>query len=478
MVQGTDGHLDGIVLAQARTGARRRAGIPPRPRPAPPGTRTSGRPGARPAPEGPGGAAAPRARPGHCPRCLPSWRRVCACGCRASSRAARKACSVRDRAGLRAHQRGVVGPQRVAVQQRPQVVVETGPDTGAPEPVQGLFGEVAEGDRRRVVAFQRRLGPVRGSAAGGGNDERFLAGGLVLQPAAGCWQELAAAALGQLAHGVEEVQPHAADQDGFAGGDTVPVHVGRHGGRQVAQAQLLRGGLQVRAVRGSAGTGCAPGPAPRNPRGQAAPVARPTSNVPSRRGRTDRALSFVEFDGDAVGRLRQQVLEGAAQVPAVEGTAGEVVGPEHWPVRPVQPRSGTGAGCCCCRVTPLVEGGAGHGGGQRGVLGNQRGIEGLGVHQEQPGLLRLPDMARALPGRGPPRRCGAAAARLPAWPGGGVGEQPLQDAGAPGAGTDDGGPDALRFFHGIQRIALRAERLTCPPSSRCCLDGAHDHHSS
>ena len=62
--------------------------------------------------------------------------------------------------------------------------------------------------------------------------------------------ELPAAALGELAHDVEEVQPHAADQHRFLRRDGGPVDVGRDGRRKVAQAQLAGRRLQLRAARG------------------------------------------------------------------------------------------------------------------------------------------------------------------------------------------------------------------------------------
>jgi hypothetical protein len=43
--------------------------------------------------------------------------------------------------------------------------------------------------------------------------------------------------------------------------------------------------------------------------------------------------------------------------------------------------------------------------------------------------------------------------------GGGAREQAFQHAGAAGAGTNDGGPDALRIFHGIQTIRCQLNAL-------------------
>ena len=86
-----------------------------------------------------------------------------------------------DGAGLRARQRGVVGPEGVAVQERPEVVVEGGPDPGLGELRQRGLGAVPQRHGGRVIPGQGGLGPVRGAAARGGDDERFPAGRQVLQ---------------------------------------------------------------------------------------------------------------------------------------------------------------------------------------------------------------------------------------------------------------------------------------------------------
>ncbi len=220
-----------------------------------------------------------------------------------------------------------------------------------------------------------------------------------------------------------------------------------------------------------------------------APPASPTSNRHGRRPRPGRGSvadggrrRVVELHRGAGGEAGQQLLQGGAQVAAVQGPAGEV---RRRPARTSSARSSAvreGWGCCCCSSRQRSKVWPASGRARSGSSGMTRGIERLGVHQVQPGLAGLPDVPRA-------RGIGVDDVNVQGGvrPGGHpVGQQPLQHARAPGAGANHCRPDALRYAHGIQRIRYRHAALTCrtPPgrrsagrrldlllARRCCLDG-------
>ena len=238
-----------------------------------------------------------------------------------------------DGARLRARQRGVVGPECVAVQERPEVVVEGGPDSRFREFRQGVLGAVSQRHGVGVVAGEGGLGPVRGAAPRGRDDERFAAGGKVAEPAVRAGQEPAAAALGQLAHGIKEVQAHAAHQHRFDGGHQRPVDVGRGRRRQVQQPELLRRRLELALLgveprfevaegqhHGIDGEDRAVGQFDVEPHAAAVAAAVPASGSVAD-GRRRRA---VEIHRGAGGEAGQQLLQGGAEVAAVQGPAGEV----------------------------------------------------------------------------------------------------------------------------------------------------------
>jgi hypothetical protein len=113
------------------------------------------------------------------------------------------------------------------------------------------------------------------------------------------------------AHHVEEVQAHPADQHRLLGRNHAPVDVGRHGRREVAQAELGGGSLQFALFRAEPGREVAQrehhridgkGPAAvRFAPVQFAPVQfdlEPSVRLPAGSG----SRRLVHLDGDAVGQ--------------------------------------------------------------------------------------------------------------------------------------------------------------------------------
>ena len=122
--------------------------------------------------------------------------------------------------------------------------------------------------------------------------------------------ELSAPALGELAHHVEEVQPHAPDQDRFPGRDGGPVDIGGHSRREVAAGPAGPLMPAAHAARVEPGGMC---PSARTTESAVSepPPASPTSNavpvvpVPRLPGSTDKASVSWKTDGDAVGELAE-----------------------------------------------------------------------------------------------------------------------------------------------------------------------------
>ena len=268
-----------------------------------------------------------------------------------------------DGARLRARQRRVVGPERVAVQERPEVMVEGGPDSRFRELRQGVLGAVFQRHGVGVVAGEGGLGPVRGAAPRGRDDERFAAGGKVAEPAVRAGQEPAAAALGQLAHGIKEVQAHAAHQHRFNGGHQRPVDVGRGRRRQVQQPELRRRRLEFALLgaeprfevaegqhHGIDGEDRAVGQFDVEPHRAAVAAAGGGGSVAD--GRRRRA---VELHRGAGGEAGQQLLQGGAEVAAVQSPAGEVRRGQPGQFGALLGCEG-GVGLLLLQFTPAVEG--------------------------------------------------------------------------------------------------------------------------
>lgn len=151
---------------------------------------------------------------------------------------------------------------------------------------------------------------------------------------------------------------------------------------------------------------------------------------------------LVEGDLDAVGQPFQQARQRLAKVPSVQCPTGEVVRFESGQLRllgVVQSHAITTTG-----LPPLIKRTTRERRCELRVLGDERGIERLRVHQVQPGLLRLPHVTRTgrvrvhnFDTKGGPWLC----VRSP------IREQPLKDTGAPRAGPNQGNTFGLRFSH-------------------------------
>jgi hypothetical protein len=117
-------------------------------------------------------------------------------------------------------------------------MIKARPDPGGSKACQCRISQVSELDGLGVVPLKGGFGPVGRAAAGRGDDQRLLAGRFIRQYRSGV-DEFSTPGLRQLHHGVKKVQAHAANQDGLAWGDLLPVHVRRYSGRQVPQAKPL-----------------------------------------------------------------------------------------------------------------------------------------------------------------------------------------------------------------------------------------------
>ena len=334
--------------------------------------------------------------------------------------------------GLGPDERGVVVPDHVAVQQRPEVLGEVqGPVPGG-EGVHGGVGEVAEGDAAGHEGVHLRLGQVRDAAAGHQVQARLVPRRLVPQGPAGSVAGAAvhpAPALGELGQQVERVQAHAPHEDVRPGLHGLPVHV--------------RGDLRALVVQ------LVPAP-----RGGGHPVLAGAE--------LRRLMAQAEHDGVRVERGDRavgvpQLQAGAAVGPGVQGGGlravlddlgdlgtGAQPGDDVLVQMPeVAPVDRTGRVLVAAHAeaglrvhaSPLVEGLGGGGGAQTGVVGGARGREERGgVHEVQLGLVSAPHPP--WPGRigvhdvdaQPPGVCLRGRALEP-------GEDPLQQHDAAGAGS-------------------------------------------
>ncbi len=137
-------------------------------------------------------------------------------------------------------QRAVIRPQRIPVQKGPDIAVEARVDAVLHELAGTLEGAVPEADATRNVTVKIRFGPVRRPAPRGCNQHRLIARGLIPQSAPSRLSrsdKTTTAALRQLDHDVEEVQPQTAHQNLLACGQALPVDVGRNVRRPVLQSR-------------------------------------------------------------------------------------------------------------------------------------------------------------------------------------------------------------------------------------------------
>ena len=149
-------------------------------------------------------------------------------------------------------------------------------------------------------------------------------------------------------------------------------------------------------------------------------ATRPLSAVPGPAGGAvadGRRRRAVEIHRGAGREAGQQLLQGGAEVAAVQGPAGEVRRGQPGQFGALLGCEG-GVGLLLLQFTPAVEGVTGQRRRELRVLGNDRGIERLGVHQVEPGLAGLPDVPRAR-GIGVDDvdvQGGVRARRAPSWP--------------------------------------------------------------
>ena len=220
---------------------------------------------------------------------------------------------------------------------------------------------------------------------------------------------------------------------GLPAGTSGPVDVGRHRRRQVQQPQLPAAAWSSRCSGLS-----------RDSRWPRASTTEPTASDRAagqfdvERSAPDAAAAAA--DGVAVVRWKSTVTPSgrrASSSPAWSAGTGRTG--RGWGSPPSQPgefgaflvRERRG-GVFLLHVPPPVERVPGQRRRQAGVLGDDRGVKRLRVHQVQPGLPGLPHVPRA--GRvGIHHVDVQGGARTGGRP---VGQQPLQDTGAPGSGPD------------------------------------------